>query len=288
MATFSVILAAAGKSSRFRDKHYKKPFAPLADRAVWLHSAERFLNRDDVKQLILVISPEDREAFDSKFAANVAILGIEVVEGGPSGAIRSPMPWRGSRDDVDFVAIHDAARPCLANEWIDKVVAAAEQSGAAILAIPVTGTLKRVGRRQDGSTRPCPRTNLWEAQTPQVFRRQLLLDAYAQRGDYAATDDAELVERLGHSVTHRPRLADQHEDHHPRRPAVGARRRSRRFPNRRSWAQLIRSPTTTCGGERDRAISGSMRQTGASVERCRTVGLGTTAAGTTVRSSDSH
>ena len=61
MATFSVILAAAGKSSRFRDKHYKKPFAPLADRAVWLHSAERFLNRDDVKQLILIIDPDDRE-----------------------------------------------------------------------------------------------------------------------------------------------------------------------------------------------------------------------------------
>ena len=82
MATFSVILAAAGKSSRFHDKHYKKPFAMLADRAVWLHSAEKFLNRDDVKQVILVISPEDREAFHSKFGANVAILGLEVVIGG--------------------------------------------------------------------------------------------------------------------------------------------------------------------------------------------------------------
>ena len=91
MASMSVILAAAGKSSRFRDKHYKKPFAPLADRAVWLHSAERFLNRDDVKQLVLVIDPEDREQFDSKFAANVAILGIEVAE----GALRLHVPARG-------------------------------------------------------------------------------------------------------------------------------------------------------------------------------------------------
>ena len=61
MARFAVILPAAGKSSRFKDKHYKKPFAPLANRAVWLHSAEKFLNRDDVKQLIVVISAEDRE-----------------------------------------------------------------------------------------------------------------------------------------------------------------------------------------------------------------------------------
>ena len=64
MAKFAVILPAAGRSSRFHDKHYKKPFAPLAGRAVWLHSAERFLNRDDVVQTILVISPDDREDFN--------------------------------------------------------------------------------------------------------------------------------------------------------------------------------------------------------------------------------
>ena len=73
MASFAVILPAAGKSSRFHHKHYKKPFAPLDNRAVWLHSAEKFLNRDDVKQLILVIAAEDLEAFHSKFAENVAV-----------------------------------------------------------------------------------------------------------------------------------------------------------------------------------------------------------------------
>ena len=60
---FAVILPAAGKSSRFRDKNYKKPFAPLAGKPVWLHSAERFLARGDVKQVLVVISPEDREEF---------------------------------------------------------------------------------------------------------------------------------------------------------------------------------------------------------------------------------
>ena len=56
MANFAVILPAAGKSSRYKDANYKKPFAPLDGRAVWLHSAERFLARKDVKQLIVVIS----------------------------------------------------------------------------------------------------------------------------------------------------------------------------------------------------------------------------------------
>ena len=72
MSKFAVILPAAGRSSRFRDSSYKKPFAPLANKAVWLHSAERFLGRSDVVQTILVIAPEDRADFNLKFSANIA------------------------------------------------------------------------------------------------------------------------------------------------------------------------------------------------------------------------
>lgn len=199
MPTYAVILAAAGRSSRFRNKNYKKPFAPLADRAVWLHSAERFLHRDDVQQLILVIASEDREYFDFKFASNALILGIEVVEGGWERADSIERALARLKPDVEFVAVHDAARPCLADEWIARVFQAAEETGAAMLALPVTATLKRV----DGQHRvveTVSREGLWEAQTPQVFRRELLLEAYAQRRGFAATDDAQLVERLGRPV----------------------------------------------------------------------------------------
>ncbi len=200
MATFAVILPAAGKSSRFRHKHYRKPFAPLANRAVWLHAAERFLHRDDVKQLVLVINPEDREEFERKFQANVAVLGIEVIDGGAERAESVEKALATIKPDVDFVCVHDAARPCLADPWIDRVFEAAEKSGAAIMAIPVAGTLKRVGKDKTVE-KTVSRENLWEAQTPQVFRRQLLLDAYAKREGFAATDDAELVERMGQPVT---------------------------------------------------------------------------------------
>lgn len=199
MANFAVIMPAAGASSRFKDKNYKKPFAPLADRAVWLHSAERFLHRQDVKQLILVIAAEDREYFDFKFSSNVVILGIEVVEGGKERADSIERAMATVKADIDFIAVHDAARPCLADEWITRVFESAEKTGAAILALPVAATLKRV---KGGQTiqETVSREGLWEAQTPQVFRRQLLLDAYAQRGGFQATDDAQLVERLGHPV----------------------------------------------------------------------------------------
>jgi 2-C-methyl-D-erythritol 4-phosphate cytidylyltransferase len=142
--SFAVILPAAGKSSRFRDQHYKKPFVPLENRPVWLHAAEKFTNRSDVKQTLLVISPEDREAFQSKIGANAALLGIEIVDGGAERADSVASALARVQSDIDFVAVHDAARPCLADEWIEAVFTAAVKSGAAILAAPVSGTLKRV------------------------------------------------------------------------------------------------------------------------------------------------
>ena len=239
MSKFAVILPAAGKSSRFKDPHYKKPFVPLENRAVWLHSAERFVNRDDVKQLIVVIAPEDREEFQAKFAANTAILGIEVVEGGQHRSDSVAKALARVRPDIDFVAVHDAARPCLANEWIDKVFAAAEKTGAAMLAIPVRGTLKRV--RAGVVVETVDRQDLWEAQTPQVFRRQWLLDAYAQRGDLAATDDASAGRTARPRRDDRRRLADQLESDHER--GLAARSASVESP---SQTQVTRPRTSVC------------------------------------------
>lgn len=199
MAKFAVILPAAGRSSRFKDKNYKKPFAPLEGRAVWLHSAERFLARDDVKQFIIVISEEDKEFFTGKFGANLAIMGIEAVIGGDSRSASVKNAVAKVRDEIDFVAVHDGARPVFADVWIDELFTTAERSGAAIFAAPVNSTLKRADGKKIIET--VDRTNLWEAQTPQVFRRQLLVDALAQDGSEDATDDAELVQRLGHEVT---------------------------------------------------------------------------------------
>lgn len=200
MPEFSAILLAAGKSTRFADQNYKKPFAPLAGKAVWLHSAEKFLARDDVKQLILVIAKEDREYFDFKFSSNIAILGIEVVEGGTERYESVEKALARVKQSSEYVIVHDAARPCLADEWITKVSDAAIKSGAAILAMPIAGTIKRVDPRQQ-VIETVSREALWEAQTPQVFRRQLLLDAYARRGQDKITDDAQAVEKLGHPVT---------------------------------------------------------------------------------------
>jgi len=197
---FGVILAAAGQSSRFRDENYKKPFAPLAGRAVWLHSAEKFLERDDVKQVVIVVSPEDREAFVDKFGANLAFMGVTLAEGGTQRAdsVRNGLAKLGP--EIDMVAIHDAARPCIASAWIDKVFETGARTGAAILATPVVSTLKKVG--PDGTiTATVDRAGMWEAQTPQVFARAVLEKAFASSPSDQPTDEAQLVESIGHRVT---------------------------------------------------------------------------------------
>jgi len=200
MSSVAVILPAAGSSQRFGDKNYKKPFAPLAGKAVWLHSAEKLLAHREVKQVIVVIADEDREDFNRKFAANIAILGITVCNGGAERADSIQNAMAIVQDDIDLIAVHDAARPCLAERWIDNVFAAAARDGAAILAVPIVATLKRVdGEGNIQAT--VDRENLWAAQTPQVFHRDLIQKAYAARDGKVVTDDASLVERLGSPVT---------------------------------------------------------------------------------------
>ncbi len=199
MPRFSVILAAAGKSNRFKDDHYKKPFAILNRKAVWLHSADRFQKRDDVKQVIIVIAKADQEDFMSKFGANVAVLGIDVVIGGVERCDSVANALKKVDSSSDYVAIHDAARPCVSDDDIESVFNAAVKNRAAILATPVTSTLKKSA---DGKTitNTQDRSHLWQAQTPQVFEKDLLIDAYSNIGDFKPTDDAQLMEEKGHPV----------------------------------------------------------------------------------------
>jgi 2-C-methyl-D-erythritol 4-phosphate cytidylyltransferase len=105
------------------------------------------------------------------------------------------------RPDIPFVAIHDAARPCISEVWVDAVFAKAKSTGAAILATPCNATLKRVGNDHVIEA-TVPREKLWLAQTPQVFRTELLRNAYAKHPNPAqATDDASIVEAHGHPVS---------------------------------------------------------------------------------------
>lgn len=198
-ARFAVILPAAGRSSRFQDRE-KKVFANLDGRPVWLRSAEVFVTRDDVCQCLIVVAPEDQETFRRRFAANLAFLNIAIADGGAERADSVANALAKLRPGVEYVAIHDAARPCITSKLVDEVFAAAIKTGAAVLALPVPDTVKR-SDDQGRVRETVPRQNLWLAQTPQAFRRDWLEAAYAARGGgKGVTDDAQLIEAVGHEV----------------------------------------------------------------------------------------
>ena len=199
MARFAVILPAAGNSSRFKDKE-KKPFASLDGRAVWLRSAELFVTRADVVQCVVVIAPDDEDMFRRRYGANLAFMNVQIASGGSERFESVANALKLVKDEADLIAIHDAVRPCLTEALITAVFNKAAETGAAILACPVADTIKQVNQRQIKGT--MPREGLWLAQTPQVFRRDWLVEAYAQRGKLGKgiTDDAQLVEAAGRAV----------------------------------------------------------------------------------------
>jgi 2-C-methyl-D-erythritol 4-phosphate cytidylyltransferase len=145
------------------------------------------------------LDPGDREFFQEKFAAAAVMMGVEVAWGGAERWESVQNALTKIRPDLKWVAIHDAARPCLSTVWLDAVLEGAKTTGAAILATPIHGTVKRVDDRQRIET-TVPRDRLWQAQTPQVFRYDVLTRAFASRGSLACTDESQLVESLGQAV----------------------------------------------------------------------------------------
>ena len=201
MAQFAVILPAAGQSALFATRKRSPSSTWTASPCGWAPS-NISVNRQDVCQSLIVINANDEELFRRRFGANIAFMNVQIVLGGQERFDSVANALALLKPEVDFVAIHDAVRPCITDEQIGAVFAKAQETGAALLAAPVAETLKRVdGQHRVQAT--LSRQGLWLAQTPQVFRRDWLEAAYAQRGQVqqAITDDAQLVEAAGHPVT---------------------------------------------------------------------------------------
>jgi len=197
----AVIVAGAGVGVRFGGP-VKKTFANIDGRAVMLRTLELFANRDDVCQILLAVSVDDYDTIKAKFGANLGFMGVTLVKGGEKRWQTVRNAINEVRDDAELIAVHDAVRPCLTEEKITEVFEAANISGGAILAAPIDSTIKRVGK-DDTIEATTDRRRLYLAQTPQVFKRQVLIDAYATMADEGGelTDDAQVVERAGGKVT---------------------------------------------------------------------------------------
>lgn len=199
MGSIAAIVVAAGPGTRL-GAGTPKGFVPLAGVPLFVRTLRAILAAPAIDEAIVVAPPQ---AIDQARALlrDHGPLRIEprVVAG---GAERQDSVRHGlaAVERAHLVAIHDAARPFVAPETIAAVVAAAAAHGAAIVAMPATDTVKLVDSDGWIESTP-PRARVWLAQTPQVFRTELIRAAHARASDgLPATDDAALVERLGHRV----------------------------------------------------------------------------------------
>jgi 2-C-methyl-D-erythritol 4-phosphate cytidylyltransferase len=196
-----VIICAAGAGSRFGGNR-KKPFVDVAGRAAFLRSVELFTSRDDVKQVLLAIASEDQELVEVKWGPNLKFYNVQICFGGAERFDTVTKAMELIKETINLIAVHDAVRCCVTKEWIDKCFAAAAKTGAAMLACPVSDTIKKV--KDNIITETVDRSGLYEAQTPQVFEASLLRKAYENLKNLdkgKISDDSQLVEALGHKVS---------------------------------------------------------------------------------------
>ncbi len=197
----AVIICAAGSSTRF-SRSKKKQFTDISGRAAFLRSVELFADNVDVKQILVSVSAEDMELALIRWGANLDFYGAKFCVGGAERFETVSLALDHIGDDIDLIAVHDAARCCLRSDWLDSVFSKAVETGAALLACPVTDTLKRVS--DSLVTETLDRAGIYQAQTPQVFRASLLRQAYANLVNLdkaQITDDCQLVESLGHKIS---------------------------------------------------------------------------------------
>ncbi len=197
----AAIICAAGPGSRFGGKR-KKQFMDVSGRAVFMRSVEAFADHPDVKQVLLGIPEDDEEIVGVKWGANLSFFGVKTFLGAGERFETVAAGLELVRDDIDMVAVHDGCRCCITEKVINDVFAAACDSGAAIPGCRVTATIKRV--REGVITETVDRSDLFEAQTPQVFELPLIREAYANLETLdttAISDDAQLVEAVGHEVS---------------------------------------------------------------------------------------
>jgi len=197
----TAIIAAAGTGTRMASDRPKQ-FLQLAGVPIIIHSLKRFEECDSIQEVIVVLPAEESAGFLS-IAGNFHLRKLVKVV--PGGATRADSVKRGllavRAATAEIVAVHDAVRPFVAVEEIERVVNAARENGAAILTAPVVDTIKEVDGEQ--VVRTIDRKKLRHALTPQCFHYELLCRAYEQVdvNDPTLTDESSLVERLGETVT---------------------------------------------------------------------------------------
>ena len=194
----SAVIVAAGRGTRMGSD---KLFLEVGGLPVVGHAWKRFDAHPDIEEVVLVIRPENRTAFEELAVRLDLKRPYTLADGGAERQDSVLNGLQAVRADAGIVAIHDGARPCTDELTISDTIAAAGKQGAAVAASAVVDTLKLA----DGDlniSRNIDRTHLWAVQTPQVFRREIILEAMSavREQNAAVTDDTAACELIGQAV----------------------------------------------------------------------------------------
>lgn len=192
----AAVFPAAGQGKRMH-AGMNKVFLELAGLPILVHTLRRFSQSTQIDYLVVVVAAEEVEAIRTLLRSVPNLKPFQVVAGGTERQYSIANGLAILPEDTDVVLVHDAARPLVTVQTIDDVVKAAQKVGGAVAAVPEKNTVKIVS--SDGTViKTPPRETLWEVQTPQGFRKELLLAAYqkAKEENFLGTDDSSLVERL--------------------------------------------------------------------------------------------
>jgi 2-C-methyl-D-erythritol 4-phosphate cytidylyltransferase len=212
----AVILPAAGLGTRMgkgaaeKAGTSRKQFMMLDGLPILVHTVRKFLASERVGTIVIAVRGEDTEGVREMLTAELATGRVRLAEGGNSRQESVENALRALGPEYPLVAVHDAVRPFIDLATIHKVFDEAEATGAAIVGVPAVDTVKQVVRGTTPGGAPTvhiratlPREKLVMAQTPQVFRYELLLRAFedARVNEFVATDESSMVERLDVEVS---------------------------------------------------------------------------------------
>lgn len=195
-----VVIVAAGTGSRM-NMGINKQFIKLEGKEVIVYTIEKFYNNHNIDDIVVVVKESEAEFFKKEIIEKYNFKNIKIAYGGKE---RQDSVYNGLKlldEKCDVVLIHDGARPFVSNKTIDTCIEEAKEHKAIVVGVPVKDTIKIIDDSNNIVDTP-NRSVLWAVQTPQTFDYNILLNAYedAFESGFYGTDDAMLVERIGHKV----------------------------------------------------------------------------------------
>ena len=195
----TAIITAAGSGKRMGSDQ-KKQFITLLGKPVIAYTLEKFQNTAEIDEIILVVSEDDIDFCRHEIVEKYGFTKVKSIISG--GAERQESVYKGvmlAAESDGLILIHDGVRPFVRKSDIVKTAEAADEFGAAVLAVRVKDSLRSL----DGNiSKSVPRENMWQVQTPQGFRSEIIVEAHKKAAEdgFLGTDDAVLAERLGYNI----------------------------------------------------------------------------------------